>query len=102
IARMVRVERAEFFLAANQLDAAIEELRRAYGTGKRTEPRVAFYAAALLASAHRYEEARRWAVRPLEEPWRWKAWLAQTRRQARELAQAIDKAEAEANMSRGS
>jgi hypothetical protein len=90
IRRMLRVERAELFLAANQLDAAIAELGHAYGRGKRVQPRVAFYAAALLATAGRYDEAREWASRPLDEPWSWKGWLAQTDRQARELFAAID------------
>src|SRR5690606_7564347 len=78
IARMLRVERAELFLAADRLDLAISELEKAYGRGKRAEPRVAFYTAALLATAGRYEDARQWARRPLGAPWSWKNWLAQT------------------------
>ena len=93
IARMVRVERAELYLAADRLDLAIGELRAAYGKGKKAEPRVAFYAAALLATAGRYDEARTWASLPLSEPWSWKNWVAQTDLQARELVEAIDQAE---------
>lgn len=101
IARMVRVERAELFLAADRLDSAIQELGRAYGHGKRVEPRVAFYAAALLATAGRYEEARQWARRPLDEPWTLKHWLAQTNRQAQELLDAIDSEAKERKRRRG-
>ena len=90
IARMVRVERAELFLAAKRLDPAIQELGYAYGRGKRAEPRIAFYAAALLATAGRYDEASEWAARPLSEPWSWKRWLASTNQQAHELLQAIE------------
>ena len=93
IVRMLRVERAELFLAAKQLDLAIAELGHAYGTGSRREPRVAFYAAALLATAGRYDEARTWAQRPMEHRWNWKDWVAQTDRQAQDLVDAIDQAQ---------
>lgn len=95
IARMVRVERAELFLDAQRLDDAISELAKAYGKGKHAEPRVAFYAAALLATAGRYDEARQWAKRPLKERWSWKHWLSSTKRQAYELLEAMDEAERE-------
>lgn len=91
IARMVRVERAELYLAADRLDLAIAELERAYGRGASAEPRVAFYASALLATAGRYDDAREWASRPLGAPWTLKRWLAQTNRQAQELLEAIDR-----------
>lgn len=97
IARMLRVERAEFYLAANRLDDAIHELKHAYGRGWSAEPRVAFYAAALLATAGRYDEARAWAQRPLGEKGTWRRWLAQTDRQARELIEQIDASQREAN-----
>lgn len=90
--RMLRVERAELFLAANQLDAAINELNKTWSP-HRQDPRVAFYAAALLATAGRYDEAREWAKRPLGQPWTWKRWLAQTDEQARLLIDAIDKSQ---------
>jgi hypothetical protein len=93
--RNLRMERAELFLAANQLDAAIHEMERAYG-GSRKEPRIAFYAAAVLATAGRYDEARAWAQRPLGQPWAWKRWLAQTDQQAHELIAAIDQGQMEA------
>ncbi|HEX6609418.1 MAG TPA: hypothetical protein VF051_01455 [Hyphomicrobiaceae bacterium] len=95
IRRMLLVERAELYLAAGQLDAAIRELDRGYGQGRNAKPRIAFYAAALLATAERYDEAREWAQRPLSMPWSWKGWLAQTDRQAVELVEAIDLAERE-------
>src|SRR5690606_34066434 len=82
--------------------SAVEELRHAYGRGRRAEPRVAFYAAALLATKGRYEEAREWAKLPLSSPWSWKAWVAQTKRQANELLHAIDAAECEASPSKTS
>lgn len=91
--RMLLMERAELFLAADQLDAAIREMSHAYGS--KGEPRIAFYASALLATAGRYEEAREWARRPQGRPWTWKHWLAQTDRQSNELIKAIDKAQAE-------
>ena len=88
------MERAELYLAANRLDAAIRELDLAYtGHG---EPRIAFYAAALLATAGRYDEARTWVQRTQGRPWSWKGWLAQTDRQALELIQTIDQAQADA------
>lgn len=92
--RMLRVERAELFLRAKHLDAAIHELDLAYRAGDH-EPRIAFYAAALLATAGRYDEARAWAQKPMGRPWNWKDWFAQTDRQARELVEAIDKAQRE-------
>ena len=92
--RMLRVERAELFLHAGRLDPAIHELDLAYRAGDH-EPRIAFYAAALLATAGRYEEARAWARKPMGRPWNWKDWFAQTDRQARELVEAIDKGERE-------
>jgi hypothetical protein len=92
--RMLLVERAELYLAANRLDAAIHELDVAYtGHG---EPRIAFYAAALLATAGRYDEARTWAQRTLGRPWSWKGWLAQTDRQAHEMIETIDQSQAQA------
>ncbi len=91
IVRMLRVERAELFLRLNQLDAAIHELDLAYRGGDH-EPRVAFYAAALLATAGRYDEARAWAVKPMDRPWNWRDWAAQTNRQAQELVSAIERA----------
>lgn len=96
--RMLRVERAELYLAANQLDAALDELEHAYGKGRNAQPRVAFYAAALLATAGRYDEARTWARRPLSKPWTLKEWLAQTDRQAQEMLEAIDQGERQATM----
>lgn len=90
--RMLRVERAELFLHAKRLDAAIHELDLAYRAGDH-EPRIAFYAAALLATAGRYDEARAWAQKPMGRPWNWKDWFAQTDRQARELVNAIDEAQ---------
>jgi hypothetical protein len=93
--RTLRMERAELFLAANELDAAIHEMDRAYA-GRRKEPRIAFYAAALLASSGRYDEARAWAQRPLAQPWSFKRWLAQTDEQAKQLIAAIDQAQGEA------
>lgn len=97
--RMLLVERAELYLAAGRLDAAIHELDVAYtGHG---EPRIAFYAAALLATAGRYEEAREWTRRTLGRPWSWKGWLGQTDRQAHEMIQAIDQAQAQAAAQRG-
>jgi tetratricopeptide (TPR) repeat protein len=93
IVRMLRVERAELFLAAHQLDPAIAELSQAYGSGPRREARVAFYAAALLATAGRYDEARTWAKRPMDHHWNWKDWVAQTDRQAQDLVDAIDQAQ---------
>lgn len=89
--RMIRIERTEVWLAANRLDDAIDELRIAYGRGG--EPRIAFYAAALLATAGRYDEARIWASKPQGRPWSWKRWLAGTDQQARELVEAINEAE---------
>ena len=99
IARMVRVERADLFIAANRLDSAIAELKEAYGHGRRAEPRVAFYAAALLATAGRYDEARAWAKLPMGAPWSWSRWVSQTDRQALDLLEAIDQAEREARRS---
>jgi hypothetical protein len=90
--RMLRVERAELFLHAKRLDPAIHELDLAYRAGDH-EPRIAFYAAALLATAGRYDEARAWAKKPMGRPWNWKDWFAQTDRQARELVDAIDSAQ---------
>jgi hypothetical protein len=96
--RMLLVERAELYLAANRLDAAIHELDVAYsGHG---EPRIAFYAAALLATAGRYDEARTWAQRTLGRPWSWKGWLAQTDRQAHEMIQTINQSQADARKQR--
>ena len=92
--RMLRVERAELFLHARRLDPAIHELDLAYRAGDH-EPRIAFYAAALLATAGRYDEARAWAKKPMGRPWNWKDWFAQTDRQARELVDAIDEAQSE-------
>jgi hypothetical protein len=94
LVRMLRVERAELFLHARRLDPAIHELDLAYRAGDH-EPRIAFYAAALLATAGRYDEARAWAKRPMGRPWNWKDWFAQTDRQARELVEAIDQGEQE-------
>jgi hypothetical protein len=91
--RMLLVERAELFLAMKQLDPAIHELDVAYGN--HTDPRIAFYAAALLATAGRYDEARAWARRPLGQPWSWKRWLAQTDAQAKTLINAIDDSQAQ-------
>lgn len=92
--RMLLIERAELYLAANRLDAAINELDVAYtGHG---EPRIAFYAAALLATAGRYDEARAWTQRTLGRPWSWKGWLAQTDQQAHEMIEAIDQSQADA------
>jgi hypothetical protein len=92
--RMLIMERAHLYLASNRLDDAIRQLDLAYeGHG---EPRIAFYAAALLATAGRYDEARVWAARPLGRPWNWKDWLAQTDRQAHELIDAIDESKAAA------
>jgi hypothetical protein len=93
--RMLRVERAELFLHAKRLDPAIHELDLAYRAGDH-EPRIAFYAAALLATAGRYDEARAWAKKPMGRPWNWKDWFAQTDRQARELVQAIDNGQRDA------
>jgi hypothetical protein len=93
--RMLRVERAELFLYARRLDPAIHELDLAYRAGDH-EPRIAFYAAALLATAGRYDDARAWAKKPMGRPWNWKDWFAQTDRQARELVEAIDEGEREA------
>lgn len=92
--RMLRVERAELFLHAKRLDPAIHELALAYRAGDH-EPRIAFYAAALLATAGRYDEARAWARKPMGRPWNWKDWFAQTDRQARELIDAIDQGQRE-------
>lgn len=92
--RMLRVERAELFLHAKELDPAIHELDLAYRAGDH-EPRIAFYAAALLATAGRYDEARVWAKKPMGRPRDWKDWFAQTDRQAQELVDAIDKGERE-------
>lgn len=92
--RMLLVERADLYVAMGRLDDAIHQLDVAYGNNG--EPRVAFYAAALLATAGRYDEARVWAARPLGRPWTWKNWLAQTDRQARELIAAIDSSKAAA------
>jgi protein O-mannosyl-transferase len=92
--RMLRVERAELYLFYGELDGAINELERTWSR-TRPEPRVAFYAAALLASAGRYSEARGWAERPLSLPWSWKRWLAMTNDDAISLLDAIDRAEAE-------
>lgn len=92
--RLLLVERAELYLAANHLDAALHELDVAYGG--HGEPRIAFYAAALLATAGRYDEARAWVQRTQGRPWSWKGWLAQTDRQAGELIETIDQAQAEA------
>lgn len=97
--RMLRVERAELFLHAGKLDAAIHELDLAYRAGDH-EPRIAFYAAALLATAGRYDEARAWARKPMGRPWSWKTWMAQTDLQAKELVQAIDNAKSESRLLR--
>lgn len=93
--RMLRVERAEYFLHGGALDRAIHELDLAYRAGDH-EPRIAFYAAALLATAGRYDEARAWAKKPMGRRWNWKDWFAQTDRQARELTEAIDMGQKEA------
>ena len=96
---MLRVERAELFLHARRLDPAIHELDLAYRAGDH-EPRIAFYAAALLATARRYDEARAWAKKPMGRPWNWKDWFAQTDRQARELIDAIDEGQREDKLAR--
>lgn len=95
LVRMLRVERAELFLAADDLDAAIAELEATWSPA-RPDARVAFYAAALLATAGRYDEAREWAERGRGLPWTWKRWLAQTDAQAQALIDAIDASQAEA------
>lgn len=97
VIRMLLMERAELFLATDDLDAAIREMDVAYGS--RGEPRIAFYAAALLATAGRHDEARAWAQRPLGQSLTWKRWLAQTDLQARQLIDAIDEAKAQAAVS---
>lgn len=92
--RMLRMERAEFFLDRGLLDEANRELNAAWRSGY--EPRIAFFAAAVLASNQRFDQAREWAQRPLvHRPSPWKAWLAQTDRQAHALIAAIDQAQQE-------
>ena len=95
LVRMLRVERAELFLAAGDLDSAIGELDATWSP-HRPDTRVAFYAAALLATAGRFDEAREWARRAQGLPWSWKRWLAQTDAQAQLLIDAIDESQAEA------
>jgi hypothetical protein len=90
---MLLMERAELWFAADRLDDAIHDMDRAWAGSY--EPRIAFYAAARLATAGRYDEARAWARRPLGQPWSWKRWLAQTDKQAMALIHAIDQAQAE-------
>lgn len=93
--RMLHMERAYYFIEAANLDAANTELEATWAHAP--EPRVAFYAAATMASAGRFELARNWARRPLNERgFRWKSWLAMTDDQAKRLLQAIDQGEAEA------
>lgn len=94
VIRVLRVERAELFLAADRLDLAVKELGGAYGSGSNEDPRVAFYAAALLATAGRYDEALAWAERPLAMPWRFKNWMAQTDQQALALISTIEREKA--------
>lgn len=98
--RMLRMERAELYLAAADLKAAMGEMEHAYGRGRNAQPRVAFYAAALLATAGKYDDARKWARKPLKAPWSWKNWLAQTDRQAQEMLDAIDQGERQATIQR--
>jgi tetratricopeptide (TPR) repeat protein len=93
LVRMLLMERAELWFAADRLDDAIHDMDRAWAGSY--EPRIAFYAAARLATAGRYDEARAWARRPLGQPWSWKRWLAQTDKQAMALIHAIDQSQAE-------
>ena len=93
--RMLHMERAYYFVEAGNLDAANAELEATWA--RAPEPRVAFYAAATMASSGRFELARNWARRPLHEGGsRWKNWLAMTDDQAKRMLKAIDQGEAEA------
>jgi protein O-mannosyl-transferase len=90
--RHLHMERAYLFVNLGTLDPAIRELEKAWSLGR--EPRIAFYAAAILASAERFDEAREWAQRPLSHPGnRFKSWLSGNDTQARQLLHAIDRAE---------
>lgn len=96
--RQMRLERAYLFVHHSRLDAAMSELEHAWAYDH--EPRIAFYGAALLASAGLFDDARAWAQRPLTQPGnRFKAWLTGTRDQAHRLIAAIDQGQREQSKS---
>lgn len=91
----LRMERTYHFVSAGDLASANKELESIWT--HTPQPRVAFYAAAIMANSGQYELARDWARRPLHITGsRWKNWLAMTSDQANELLKAIDLAEAKA------
>lgn len=86
--RMLRMERSYYYVGHRRLDLATKEWDAAWRID--AEPRIAFYAAAILATDKQFDAAEQWAERPLKQkgPW-WNRWLAQTDDEARSMLHAI-------------